>query len=193
MRKRRRWLIGNGITRLESFDQKILAMTQTLSYAKSLRVLGQALDGVHIDSFELHQKDAEYIVRTDAAKKLSWDERLLKGIAERLCGRLDDFNQRVWKLKQAMTNSDVGQLDAKGRFKRSTSRKLSSAGNISLPLRVIGDFLDEKRAVTFSIWWLPRSVTVQYEAANGDHEREDFTAANLYDRDVKMYLRRSDR
>jgi hypothetical protein len=78
------------------------------------------------------------------------------------------------KLKDPITNSNIDQLDAAGRSKRGASGTLSAAGNVSLPLRVLGDFLDEKGAVTFSISWSTHSVTVQYETANGDHKAGRF-------------------
>jgi hypothetical protein len=52
-------------------------MKQALSYSQSLRVIGQALEALRINAFELEKKGEEYIVRTDpseAAGKISWDQ-----------------------------------------------------------------------------------------------------------------------
>jgi len=58
-----------------------------LSYAQSLRVMGQALEALRIDSFELEKRGDEYVVRMDpseSAGKLSWDTNFLKTLAEKI-------------------------------------------------------------------------------------------------------------
>jgi hypothetical protein len=112
----------------------------------------------------------------------------LKAITEKLSARVDHF-------KIPITRSDIDRLDAEGRARR---RGVSGGptADLSLSLRVVGDFLDEKRAVTFSISWSPHLVMVRYQTPNGDHRVQDFTTENLYDRavhklGVQMYLRRS--
>jgi len=97
--------------------------------------------------------------------------------------------------KIPITSSDIDRLDAEGRSRRRSASGGPTA-NLSLSLRVLGDFLDEERAVTFSISWSPHLVMVQYQTPNGNHRVRDFTTANLYDRavhklGVQMYLRRS--
>ena len=49
-------LIGHGHHQME---------IETLSYAQSLRVIGQQLDGLGVDSFKLDKRGDEYIVQTD--------------------------------------------------------------------------------------------------------------------------------
>jgi hypothetical protein len=83
-------------------------------------------------------------------------------------------------------------LDAEARSVRDDPRKaIDGAGNLSIPLRVIGDFLDQKEAVNFSMSWSIYSVRVEYENTHEGRKQEDFTLQNLYDRGVKMYFRRS--
>ena len=60
--------------------------------------------------------------------------------------------------------------------------------NLSLGLRVLGDYLDGKEARDFAVSWSTHLVTVSY-----DHKQESFTLENLYDCGVNMYLRRSNR
>jgi hypothetical protein len=54
-------------------------------------------------------------------------------------------------------------------------------------LRVLGGYLDRKRAAEFAIRWSKHSAMVSY----GQHE-EYFTAENLYDLGISMYLKRRD-
>jgi hypothetical protein len=167
-------------------------VAETLSYAQSLRVIGQALDALRINSFELQKKGAEYVVRTDsseAAGKLSWDDSFIKNIAEKLWGRASKNLQPPL----VYTSFDIDRFDREARSVRGRSNPTLVTGNVSLPLRVVGDYLDRKAAITFSISWSIHSVKVEYDTFNGTQKREDFTVQNLYDRSVHMYLRRSDR
>jgi hypothetical protein len=47
-------------------------------------------------------------------------------------------------------------------------------------LRTLGEHLDTKEATTFRILWAPDSMSVEYQMANGDSERKDFTVERLY-------------
>lgn len=164
-----------------------VVLTQALSYAQSLRAIGQALEALHLNSFELHKNGSAYVLRVGVASA-----RKLEVFAGKVSGRL---RQGDLGLEISMTSSDVERLDADGRSRRGSGSGRPTA-NLSLSLRVVGDFLDEKRAVTFSISWSPQLVMVQYETPNGDHRMQDFTTENLFDREVhkrgvRMYLRRS--
>jgi hypothetical protein len=133
---------------------------------------------------KLHKNGSEYILHVG----ISASAGKLKAITAKLSGRVDHF-------KIPITSSDIDRLDAEGRSRRGSASGGPTA-NLSLSLRVLGDFLDEKRAVTFSISWSPHLVIVQYQTPHGSHRVQDFTTANLYDRavhklGVQMYLRRS--
>ena len=166
-----------------------------LSYAQSLRVMGQALEALRIDSFELEKRGDEYVVRMDpseSAGKLSWDTNFLKTLAEKIWGP-GDFEQRdlnpggpteplVYK------SSDIDRLDS------GSQDSMPDARNLSLALRVLGDYLDQKGAQDFAISWSIHSVRVKYVTIHSiGLKEEDFTVQNLYDRGVHMYMRRSNR
>ena len=172
-----------------------------LSYAQSLRVMGQALEALRIDSFELEKRGDEYVVRMDpseSAGKLSWDTNFLKTLAEKIWGP-GDFEQRdlnpggpteplVYK------SSDIDRLDSEGRSGRGSQDSMPDARNLSLALRVLGDYLDQKGAQDFAIPWSIHSVRVKYVTIHSiGLKEEDFTVQNLYDRGVHMYMRRSNR
>src|SRR5207249_8614688 len=75
---------------------QFLMTPPTLSYAQSLRVIGQALEALSIDTFELEKRGEEYIVRVErsqSAGKLSWEESFLKSIAEKIWGSDDSAKE----------------------------------------------------------------------------------------------------
>jgi hypothetical protein len=161
----------------------------TLSYAQSLRVIGQALDALRINAFKLEKRGEKYIVR-------NWEPSFLRGIAEKVWGRHDSNQMHMVAGERSAvliyTNSDTNRLEAQGLSRRGSDDRLDPH-NISLALRALGDYLDKKRAVGFDISWSVASVTVKYETSVHDHKEEVFTVQNLHDLGVGMYLRRSSR
>jgi hypothetical protein len=159
------------------------------SYAQSLRVIGQALETLRIDAFALEKSGDKYIVR-------EWEPSFLKNIADEVWGT-DNSGQTGFRNKQpsdllVYDSSDAERLETTGRAKRG-SKKIQDTYGISSGLRVVGDFLDKKRALAFNIWWSAESVRVRYETAAGAPKLTNFTVQNLQDSRVGMYLRRSSR
>ena len=91
-------------------------------------------------------------------------------------------------------SSDIDRLDSEGRSGRGSQDSMPDARNLSLALRVLGDYLDQKGAQDFAISWSIHSVRVKYVTIHSiGLKEEDFTVQNLYDRGVHMYMRRSNR
>jgi hypothetical protein len=172
-------------------------MAIDFSYAQSLRVVGQALQALQIDSFRLEKTDTEYIVRMEhtlSAGKLVWETNFIKTIAEKIWGPgefEEKLNTAVTTGSLAYTSADIERLDNEGQSSRRGQDSMPDTRNMSLPLRVLGDYLDHKGARDFAISWSADLVKVQYMTIHHDLKEENFTPQNLYDRGVHMYLRRS--
>jgi hypothetical protein len=162
----------------------------TLSYSQSLRVIGQALERLRIDTFTVEKTGQKYIVR-------NWEPSFLKSITEKVWG-LGDSDKIFLSPRRGptepliYTSSDANRLEASGRSRRGSDSGQESH-NLSLSLRVVGDYLDRHRAVAFNISWARQSVTVKYQTPADGHKEENFTGQNLHDLGVDMYLRRSTR
>ncbi|MGE5304709.1 MAG: hypothetical protein ACM3TN_15475 [Alphaproteobacteria bacterium] len=158
-----------------------------LSYSQSLRVIGQALEVLRIDTFTLEKTGEKYIVG-------DWEPSFLRSIAEKVWGARDsdEILLSPGKLSEPLiyTSSDTNRLEALGLSKR-RSVSGETSHNLSLSLRVVGDYLDRHRAVAFDISWAKHSVTVKYRTLADRHEETNFTVQDLVDLGVSMYLRRS--
>jgi len=155
------------------------------SYAQSLRVIGQHLDSIGIDSFELEMKGHEYIVRllhSGVVAKPSAEKGYFRSVAERLGA------QRETRKTIHFAASDLVWLDLQAKSRRGSAGGMPDPGKLSLNLRVLGDHLDRKSAADFGISWSHESVKLRYR-----EKEESFTIENLYDLGVHMYLRRSGR
>ena len=159
----------------------------TKSYAQSLRVIGQALEVIRINAFALEKRGEKYIVH-------NWEPSFLKSITNKVWGTGDSDEmvltpQRPPELL-VYTSSDTNRLETQGRSRRGSGDSLD-AHKLSLGMRVLGDYLDKKEAVTFDIGWSIQSVTVKYESPGGGFKKASFTLQALHDQGVDMHLRRS--
>jgi hypothetical protein len=161
----------------------------TLSYSQSFRAIGLALEVLRINTFTLEKTGEKYIVR-------DWEPSFLKSITEEVWGPGDSdkilFSSRRPTEALIYASSDTNRLEALGRSKRGSDFG-QERHNLSLSLRVVGDYLDRHRAVAFDISWARHSVTVKYQTPADGHKEANFTVQNLLDLGVDMYLRRSSR
>jgi hypothetical protein len=153
----------------------------------SLRVIGQALETLRINAFTLEKNADKYIVR-------DWEPSFLKSVADE-AGRTANFDQIPSATQKSenlliYTDSDAERLEAHGRARRGSNENPDNH-TISSGLRLVGDYLDQKKALAFKIQWSIESARVRFEAASGGPKETSFTMQNLKDLAVVMYLRRS--
>jgi hypothetical protein len=156
-----------------------------ISFSQSLRVIGQELESLGVDAFELGKLDDEYVVQMDGngtAGKLS-NNTLLKRISEKFHGVDSQIPSRLRFSTEQIIRSDIERA-----VRRAETSGIPNSGSLPLILRVLGNFLDERGADNFTILCSSDGVKVNY-----DRKLECFTTDNLYDLGVRMYLRRSGR
>ena len=164
-------------------------MAKSLSYAQSLRVIGQDLDALGVDFFELAKWGDDYIVwpgHAEFTSKLSAEKGFLTKITRKILGH-DDSDKEIPN-RLYFTPADIIWADTQRRLKRKISGSPSDLRDLSFVLRVLGDYLDRKKAGQFTISWSKDSIMITY-----DQKQERFTSENLYDFGIGMYLRRSTR
>jgi hypothetical protein len=163
---------------------------RTLSNAQSLRVIGQELDALGVDFFELAKWSDDYIVwpeRSEFARKPSSEKGFLSKITQKILRQEDSDSEIPNRISFAP--SDIISADIQRRLKRKISGSPSDLRDLSFVLRVLGDYLDRQKASQFTIsYWSKHSIMISY-----DQKQERFTTENLYDFGIHMYLRRSSR
>jgi hypothetical protein len=142
---------------------------------------------LRINTFTLEKSGKKYIVR-------NWEPSFLNSITEEVWGPGDSDKilsspRRGPAESLIYTSSDTDRLEALGRSKR-RSDSGEKSHNLSLCLRVVGDYLDRHRAVAFDISWVKHAVTVKYQTLADRDEETNFTAQNLFDLGMSMYVRR---
>ena len=162
-----------------------------LPYSRILRVIGQDLEPLRVNAFELAKlgDDFSVLMNQGASQKVpSVRGTVLDKIIQMIFGRPDA--PRETPLHKYFTSREILVADMERQFRRSVSHSPSDLRNLSLELRGLGDYLDRKAAGDFTISWAPAPdlIKVHY-----DHRSESFSQRDLYDFGIHMYLKRSER
>jgi hypothetical protein len=128
-------------------------------YETGLRAVGQALEGLNVQSFSL---------------ELSFDENYtVHGVFE---GSPLQFSQEK-----------LTELEKQGQARRSNSNGSPNPHSLAQTLRTVGAYVDQKKRRLINLSCSGDRVVIRYEQPMGDEKTEEFTRPNLYDLWVHMY------
>jgi hypothetical protein len=157
-----------------------------------LRVIGQALETLGIDSFELVLEGDSFVVHGGPESPPLSEKRANP--------RLPLFRLKREKAKPQRSKffisgmrfreSDVLRLDRQAKDIRSSPESCPDTNSLSHGLRMIGAHVDNKRATLLRVCRHNRLFTVWYKKAGGGETKENFTQSNLYDLWVHLYKQR---
>jgi len=168
-----------------------------MPFSKSLRVIGQSIEKLSLDSFVIEKRGQDFAVRSES---LPPDLAL---------NRKETLDEKIWHSsglvrKRTLVPGDDGWLlyrppylswlDAQGRRRR--RRRFAAhrgSKSISQLLRTLGRHLDRLDTNHFQICWADGSVVVDYEVADGRHIRETLSIGKLHELALRMRLRRAPR
>jgi hypothetical protein len=156
----------------------------TLSNAESLRVIGQDLNALGINVFNLGKKNDEYTLWVEerkSGKQLSGQKALFKKITQTISAPAGEISKPIH-----FSSSEILWAHVAQGIKRKASDGVTNLHDLSILLRVLGDHLDKKSADDFIIFWSANWVKVVY-----GNKEENFTLLNLYEVGGNMYLKRS--
>lgn len=150
----------------------------SLSYAQSLRAIGESLEVPGVSAFDLEKDDDNYIVRLTDSKPTR-KTNFVKRIAGKLRGSRKSDKQATKPLRY--TPSDISRLVAEQQLRHGKTNVMADAHKLAQVLRVLGDHLDRKQARVFTLSASSDSVAVWFETNSVQQKRETYTVANLYD------------
>ena len=160
-----------------------------MNHAKSLRVIGQALEVAKVSMFNLESDGRSYMVQSDSMSRTGeWMLRyaVTESDFSTLSGRRSTADTALKpnyvELKPVVfNNADIARLDARETKRRRdiSSSQAELSTNLSQLLRTLGDHLDRSSARTFHIFWMPDSIVVDYRRADGLTDRQRFTPEKL--------------
>jgi hypothetical protein len=162
-----------------------------MTYAKSLRVIGQSLEVARLSVFELETDNPNYIVRSDSLSSTS--EWILRHALSP-----NDHSALGTQPSPAagpvrFTPADISRLDDQALKQRriDSSRNTQVYRRLSQLLRTLGDHLDRWEARTFRISWRAHSVVVDFQSSDGQSDYRTFTVEKLEQLGFHARFRRS--
>ena len=177
-----------------------------VEYAQSLRSIGQALESLRVDDFDLEVDGESFLVRcsipwpTGAVTEQPDQASLLRhvwGVMPR--ETTFELNLRVTSRFKATdmdlhyTSKDLDRLDEEGKAKRSDQPVEPQAPTLSQFLRTVGAYVSQKPARLLRISRRNDSIAIQYESPSGQKNEESLSVGDLYDLWVWMSMKRADR
>jgi hypothetical protein len=178
-----------------------------LDYARHLRVIGQDLEGLRLEAFNLECTGDAYLV---------WSRPGDGGLERNPLSRLSKNRlQKLWKNKSRTRSyaqeelvtlpssvrakryryslSDIERMEQQNRSRRYPKPAVTDGHSLSQLLRTVGAIVGQKNERLLGISWQDFSVSVVLETTQGQREIDVFRPDNLYDLWVRMYLRRENR
>jgi hypothetical protein len=178
-----------------------------LDYARHLRVIGQDLEGLRLEAFNLECTGDAYLV---------WSRPGGSGLEGNPLSRLSKNRlQKLWKTKSRTRSygqeelvtlpssvqakryryslSDIDRMEHESRSRRYPKPSVTDGHSLSQLLRTVGAIVGQRHKRLLGISWQDFSVSVVVETTQGQREIEVFRPDNLYDLWVRMYLRRDNR
>jgi len=178
-----------------------------IDYARHLRVIGQDLENLHLDRFNLECTGDAYLVWMRPESATASPNPLLRISRNRL--------QKLWKNRveprifgheESYTNAasqparrlryTFQDLDRIERERRQLRRRRSGNADghgLSQLLRTIGDLVEQRNERLLGVSWQELSVSMVVENAQGRKGIDVYRPDNLYDLWVRMYLKRDNR
>ena len=167
-----------------------------MQHSKFLRIIGQSLEILHIENFELGKDGNAYVVRSKSLTSTSqWILRnsLIENVLD-----ASGSDQRVirsivgdgWLRYDPL---DLLRLDAQAQKKRRghAFAQVRGGSKLSQLLRTLGDHLDRIEVSAFDISWASDSVSVSYQTSDGRREPRNFSIEKLHQLGLHMRFRRS--
>src|SRR6516225_8882313 len=156
------------------------SLSLRLTHARSLRVIGQKLEATKISQFQLEHDGETYTVTSDLMSRTAeWILRYATTQDTFATGGQPEVST-VLNLNPIMfSQADLIRLDGWEAKRRREVLEVQPPTKLSHFLRIIGAHLDKNAARTFSIFWTPNSVVLDYKRAGGYTDRLRLSPATI--------------
>ena len=167
----------------------------SMSIAQELRAVGQGLESLGIQDFDLEGEGSGYFALGMADAAASAPRRLdLKGLARKLRRSVTGdasadrqlAEQGPGVLRILFTPEGLLRLEAAGMAKRnSVSAGIPNFARLAQALRMVGEYLESKSARLLKVRKRGARIFFDYETANENRASEQWKLIKLYDRWVE--------
>jgi hypothetical protein len=171
-------------SRPDDRDAKIIEEVRSMPHANTLRVIGQSLETIRLQEFNLEKNGDYFFVQSDALT--TTHQWILRDDLGRPFSHPPVQDRRNTQLVPGdgwlfFGPLDIARLDGRERKNRNVqaSGQKPSTNKLGELLRILGEQLDSRGATAFTISWTGSAVSVDFETPDQSHERKDFTVEKL--------------
>ena len=182
-------------------------MSGTIGYVQPFRAIGQALETLNLQSFELEPIGDEFYIRGNLSNAVldTTADALTPASVNTVWGNLPGFRSEspqerkekiiplLSSIELQYTSKDVERLEQSGRAKRTEPNRIPEHSSLSQVLRCVEAYLIQKRARLLKLCRDSDSVSLEYETALGNRLKDRLVVGELYDLWVGMYKQRGER
>jgi hypothetical protein len=178
-------------------------MVSTPHYGQELRALGQALEILRVEHFEIEPDGKTYLVQVltrdegragDSGPTGERTVRYIWASAPDATAAEDIDTKLLYAMAKTLelqyTREDVVRLESEWRQKRNNANRLADPSSLSQLLRTAGAYLSEKGVYLVKIRRDPGSMIVQYETGSGQKREENLSDDELCDSAMRMIAKR---
>ena len=171
---------------------------EILNYSQTLRAIGQLLEALNIESFNLRVDDDDFLIRDRfprRSREVKVRDNLVSAwnIIRVRDPRFENSFQETGVLQFRVTPDDTILLEHIGRERREKAGKVPEMGSPSQILRDVGGIVDHRVGRLLVVTKHDQEIHFEFELPSREMITEQFTVSSLYDHWVTMYLKRSDR
>lgn len=161
-----------------------------MSHAKSLRVIGQAVEAARIATFEVEKYGPQYMVWSDSVTEAG-EWILRNALGDNVMAQ--DTRHRTANRVFCFDPADISRLDAQAQKKRRNNSfsDTPASRSCSHALRSLGDHLDRMQVNAFRIEWTVGAVILDYQRVGGQRHCRTFTPEEVHELCFHPRLRRS--
>ncbi|MGH7832526.1 MAG: hypothetical protein ACREQK_02685 [Candidatus Binatia bacterium] len=177
----------------------VVELTQVGDQSQALRSIGQALEEIHLDSFEIVTEGRELVIRAKAAalKKSARSEdremglgHLWRLLRNRYLAQQRSSRHTKGPLEMRYGREELVHLDRNRKSRFSTDPAKPDVYNLPEMLRLVGAYLDMKKAQLLRLSKREQQLTIKYRTERGEIKTENHDVASFYDLSVHLYLKR---
>ena len=161
-----------------------------MSHAKSLRVIGQALEAAQIATFELEKYSPQYMIWTVSVSEAG--QRILRNAL-----RHDKVTPQEVRARAnhvfCFSPADILRLDAQAQKQRRNQSfsDIPPSKLLSHGLRTLGDHFDRTQVNAFRIEWTVGAIILDYQRMSGQRHCRTLSAEELQHMCEQPKLRRA--
>lgn len=174
------------------------------TYQRSLRAIGQGLEELCVEQFELEAGNYHYMVRGRCKSTTKVENppksNLLKDAFSFLRRHSKTHSATRTPVRKVLssfeftglrlTGKDIIRFERQGRAQITDATRTLDPQSVSQMLRLAGAYLDHKKSRLLRLAWQNQSLTLWRRDGFGVESKETFTPTNLYDLWVHQYKQR---